>query len=182
MLVFGAVPPLGSHAWLDLCREQVAEGDHALLTRISFDTLDVRPDDHEVWHAYASWETALRNELARQRGQRLGRNPDPFIRDAPFYAGLPTIVKEALNAGTPKAVETALDRTRWAYLEELATGTRFDLGRLVVYRLQLLLLERNDRFKPKPGLESFTKGYSRVLDNAAAWAGAAKPALDRDTR
>jgi hypothetical protein len=182
MLVFGDAPPLDSHPWLDLCREQVAEGDHALLTRISFDTLDVRPGDHEAWQAYASWETALRNELARQRGQRLGRNPGPFMRDAPFYAGLSAIVKEALNAGTPMAVETALDHTRWSYLEELGTGTQFDLGRLIVYRLQLLLLERKDQFRPQPGLESFTKGYSRVLDNAAAWASAANSPLDTDTR
>jgi hypothetical protein len=182
MLALGDAPPLSSQAWLDLCREQVSEDDYALLARITFRALSPRPGDHGVWQAYSSWETALRNELALQRGQRLGRNPDPFMRDAPFYAGLSAIVKEALNAGTPKAVETALDRRRWSYLEELETGTRFDLGRLIVYRLQLLLLERKDQFRPEPGLVSFTKGYSRVLDNAASWASAANSPLDTDTR
>ena len=88
-------------------------------------------------------------------------SPDPFLRDAPFYTGLPAIVKEALGAGTPLAVETALDRRRWSCLEELETGTQFDLGRLVVYRLKLLLLERKNRFRPEPGRESFTQGIRR---------------------
>jgi len=169
MLVFGDAPPLGSHAWLDLCREQVAGGDHALLARISFDTLDVRPGDHEAWQAYASWETALRNELARQRAQRLGLDPDAFLRDAPFFSSLPAMAKEALGAGTPMAVEIALDRRRWSYLEELETGTQFSMGRLVVYRLKLLLLERKNRFRPELGRESFSKEYNRVLGKATAW-------------
>jgi len=173
MLFFGAVPPLSSQTWLDLCREQVAEGDHALLARISFDALHIRPGDPAVWQAYASWETALRNELARQRAQRLGLAPEPFLRDAPFFASLSTMAKEALGAGTPMAVETALDRRRWSYLEELETGTQFDLGRLVVFRLKLLLLERKNKFRPERGLESFTKEYTGVLDKAAAWTGAA---------
>jgi hypothetical protein len=181
LLFFAAVPPFNNQAWLDLCREQITEDDYALLSRIDFNALFPRPGDHAVWQAYSSWETALRNELARQRAQRLGLNPDPFLRDAPFYSGIATIVKEALNAGTPKAVETALDHKRWLYLEELEIGTQFGLGRLIIYRLKLLLLEREGQFRPEPGLESFTKEYIRVLDNAVAWTSAASPLLDTDT-
>jgi len=173
MLFFADAPPLSSQTWLDLCREQVAEDDHALLARISFDALHIQSGDHAVWQAYASWETALRNELALQRAQRLGLAPEPFLRDAPFFANLSTMAKEAMGAGTPMAVETALDRRRWSYLEELETGTQFDLGRLVVYRLKLLLLERKNQFRPERGLESFMKEYTGVLDKAAAWTGAA---------
>lgn len=180
LLFFADSPPFKSQAWLDLCREQVSEDDYALLSRITFNELTPRPGDHAVWQAYSSWETALRNELARQRAQRLRLSPDPFLRDAPFYSGLPAIVKEALNAGTPKAVETALDGRRWSYLEELETGTQFGLGHLIVYRLKLLLLERKNRFRPEPGFESFTKGYSQVLDKAVAWTSAANPQLDTE--
>jgi hypothetical protein len=173
MLFFAAAPPFTSQAWLDLCREQVSKDDHDLLSRISFHALNASPGDHAVWLAYSAWETALRNELAVQRAQRLGLDPEPFLRDAPFYANLSATVKETLDAGTPKAVETALDQKRWAYLEELGTGTRFDLGHLIVYRLELLLLERKDQFRPEPGLESFRKGYTRVLNHATAWTDAA---------
>ena len=169
MLFFSAVPPFNSQAWLELCREQVAEDDHALLSRISFATLNHQPGDHDVWQAYSSWETALRNELAVQRAQRLGVSPDPFLHQAPFYVGLPTMVKEALSAGTPKAVEMTLDRRRWSYLEELEISTQFDLGRLIVYRLKLLLLERMNQFKTEPGRESFTKEYTQVLGKAVTW-------------
>jgi hypothetical protein len=177
MLFFADVPPFNSQAWLDLCREQVSADDYALLSRIAFYTLDPRPGDHAIWQSYASWETALRNELARQRAQKLGLSPAPFLREAPFYTSLSAVVKEALGVGTPKAVETALDIRRWSYLEELETGTQFDLGRLIVYRLKLLLLERKHQFRPESGLDAFTKGYALVLDNAAAWANAASHLL-----
>ena len=173
MLFFAAAPPFTSQVWLALCREQIAEDDFALLSWITFNTLNPRPGDHAVWQAYASWETALRNELAVQRSPRLNLPPDPFLRDAPFYTDLSAMVKEALDAGTPKAVESALDHRRWSYLEELQTGTQFGLGHLIVYRLQLLLLERNSQFRPETGRKSFRREYTGVLDNAAAWAGAA---------
>ncbi len=181
LLLFGDPPPHSSRAWLDICREQVAEGHHALLSRISFDALVTRRSDPAVWQAYSSWETALRNELAVQRAQSLDISPDPFMREASFYPGMSAMVKETLGAGTPLAVETALDRRRWSRLEELEAGTQFDLGRLVVYRLKLLLLERRARFRPEPGRESFTGEYARILDSAAAWTGAAISPLDADT-
>jgi hypothetical protein len=173
LLLFDEPPPFSGAAFLQMCREQVAEGDHALLSRISFAALRSRPGDPGAWSAYCAWETALRNELAVQRAQRLGVHPDPFLRPASFYVGLPALVKEALGAGTPRAVETALDRRRWSYLEELEAGTQFGLGRLVAYRLKLLLLERKAMFRPEPGRSSFAAGYARVLGDASAWTSAA---------
>ena len=180
MLFFDGPPPFSSAAWLEACREQVAADDQAQLERISFAALDRDRDAPAVWRAYASWETALRDELAVQRAQRLGLDPVPFLRPAPFYAGLPALVKEALGAGTPKAVEIALDRKRWSFLEELETGTQFDMGHLVVYRLKLLLLERKNRFRTEPGREAFAQEYTRVLDTAAAWMSADSPLLDTE--
>jgi len=182
MLFFDDAPPFSSRAWLAMCREQLAASDHALLLRISFDALTPRPGDHDVWLAYSSWETALRNELVVQRAHKLGLSPDPFLREAPFAAGLPAMIKEVLAAGTPKAVETALDRKRWSFLEELESGTQFDMGRLIAYRLKLLLLERKNRFRTEPGREAFAQGYTRVLDIAAAWMNAASPHLDTEKR
>jgi len=178
LLRFTDAPPFSSRTWLEKCREQVAENDFALLARIALDKLELRRGDHALWQAYSAWETALRNELARQRAQRLGVDAEPFLRDAPFYSGMPALAKEALGAGTPRAVENALDLQRWSYLEELETGTRFDLGQLIVYRLKLLLLERKNRFQPKTGRESFAQEYARILNNAATWTGAANSPLD----
>jgi hypothetical protein len=182
LLFFTDAPPFNSQALLDLYREQVSADDHALLSRIAFDALGPRPGDHVIWQAYSSWETALRNELAMQRAQRLGLNPDPFLRAAPFYSSLSAVVKEALSAGTPQATENALDRRRWSYLEELETGTQFDLGRLIIYRLKLLLLERKGQFRPGPGLESFTKKYIQVLNDAVTWTSTAGPSMHTEKR
>ncbi len=165
MLMADGPPPLDSPALLRLCHEHVVAADFALLSRITLAELDVRPGDPGVWRDYSGWETALRNELARQRAQRLGLDPEPFLRPAPFRAGLPLVVKEALASGSPLASETALDRRRWSCLEELETGTQFGLDRLIVYRLKLLLLERRSRWRPEPGRKAFAAEYARILIN-----------------
>lgn len=166
MLFFDAAPPLRSADFLESCRQQ-APADHAQLARISLDALACMGGDPAAWREYAAWETALRDELAVQRAQRLGLDPAPFLRPGPFVAGLAAIVKEALAAGTPLAIETALDRRRWSRLDELEAGTQFGVERLVVYRLKLLLLERRERFQPEAGRKSFAEGYARILDGAA---------------
>ncbi len=182
LLLFDDPPPLSSQAWLDLCREQVSPSEHSLLLRVGSGDLAPRPGDHDVWQAYSSWETALRNELTLLRAQRLGLDPEPFLRSAPFYADLPAIAREALDAGTPKAAETELDQRRWSRLDELESGTQFDLGKLIVYRLKLLLLERKARFRPETGQRAFAEQYRRVLDNAGDRAGAANHPADTEKR
>jgi len=169
MLLFDALPPFTSQKWLEMCHEHVSPDDYQLLSRIGFNNLTIQNNDHPVWQAFASWETALRNELVLQRAQRQNVHPDPFLREAPFYTSVTDTVKDAFAAGSPLAVEVALDRSRWHFIDELENGTQFDLGRLIAYRLKLLLLERKNRFRPEPGLASFNQHYTRILDSAVTW-------------
>ncbi len=161
MLAFDGPPPLSSPAFLRLCQEQAPEV-HALLERVSFASLAARAGDPSPWRGYAAWETALRDELAVQRAQRLGIDPGPWLRPAPFVAGLAAVVKEALAAGSPLAVETALDHRRWARLDELEAGGGFGVGRLVAYRLKLLLLERREAFRAAAAGGAFEREYARI--------------------
>ncbi len=182
LLFFDDVPPFSSLNWLDVCREQISEDDYAFLHRICPDDLPTQPGDHPVWLAYSAWETALRNELAIQRAHRLNTHPDPFLRAAPFYADLPQLVKEALGAGSPMSTETALDRMRWSTIDALEVGTQFGLGRLIAYRLKLLLLERKNKFRPESGLESFKQQYTQILDSAAMWTNTTQRPFDTEKR
>ena len=43
LLLFDDPPPFSSPAWMEMCREQLAKADHALLFRISFDALRPAP-------------------------------------------------------------------------------------------------------------------------------------------
>ncbi len=165
-------PPLASLAFLELCREQASARDHALLARVGFDDPVSRPGDPPAWRDFAAWETALRDELAVQRAQRLGRDAAPFRRQAPFIAGLAAAVKEALAAANPREGELLLDRRRWRRLDDIEPGTGFAAGRLVVYRLKLLLLERQQLWRPGPGREAFRGALARLLEGAASGNGA----------
>lgn len=165
MLAFDGPPPLSSRAFLGLCQEQAPEV-HELLERVSFGSLEACAGDPAPWRGYAAWETALRDELAVQRAQRLGIDPQPWLRPAPFVAGLAAVVKEALAAGSPLAVETALDRRRWSRLDELEAGGGFGVGRLVAYRLKLLLLERREAFRAAAAGGAFEREYARIRPSA----------------
>lgn len=174
LLAFDGPPPLSSRDFLSLCREQAPEA-HELLVRASFDSLGARAGDPAPWRGYAGWETALRDELAVQRAQRLGIDPGPWLRPAPFVAGLAEAVKEALAAGSPLAAETALDRRRWARLDELEAGGGFGIGRLVAYRLKLLLLERREAFRAAAAGGAFEREYARIRPDALRNANGVKP-------
>ncbi len=99
-----------------------------------------------------------------------------------FSPGCPPWSRKRWAPARPRRSKRRCTAGAGRYLEELETGTQFDLGRLIVYRLKLLLLERKDQFRPEPGLESFAESYARVLDDAAAWTSAAGPAIGNGER
>ena len=61
---------------------------------------------------------------------------------------------QIMSQETPLDMEMSLEKTRWDFLEEKAHGYFFDLNRLIVYFLQLQILERLDVFDKDKG-ESF---------------------------
>ncbi len=155
--------------FLSFCREQLHPEDFQVLESVNLESTQAGADSHPVWSAWAARETALRNELAVNRAQRLGLDADKHLRPGRFFTGLDEIVKEALQAANPRQAEKTLDRARWKYLDELEPGHHFDLGRLIVYYLKLQLLEKSSRQSFEPGLKSFQEDYARVLAQADPW-------------
>lgn len=144
MLHFGAKPPFSFERFLETCRDKVPEADIGLLKLVQegYAYAGSQPT-LKKWRAF---DTALRNELVKIRASRKHIEPLKYLRGDEYIE--PYIAHIAMNAHrTPSILEAEklLDQERWRALGELAVGHYFDLDFLIVYALELLILERWQR-------------------------------------
>ena len=135
MLHFGAKPPFSSEIFLEKCRELMPEKD--------FNVLSDLPVNHPTIKAWISFDTKLRNELAKIRASHKRTDASRYLRPD-SYAG-PEITHLAFSAYRNTSLleaEKFLDQERWKVLDELQTGHFFDLEFLIVYTYKLRILER----------------------------------------
>ena len=156
--------------FMRLCAENLSKSDLNALMRMDD---QVGPDDPDDPVGRASrggglkkwfdWNLSLSAELAILRAQELGLDAgqNQGIEKIP---GTEEIAREAFNQESPLIAEDALDRARWAVLEELEVGHYFDLRKLSVYGFKISILERKSQFDMDKGLDNFNRIYSTVTD------------------
>ncbi len=126
------------------------------------------PSIHPVLRSFYTWEVGLRNELLRQRSQRLARDGQQYIRknesgdDFSARSGLSERVRNILGSGTALDSDQALDGLRWEFLDQLEVGQFFNPGQMIVYYLRLQIVVRRKSLTRKTGRESFAGHYAAV--------------------
>lgn len=173
MLSFDQEQPAAPAEFLDMCRGHLDPPDFELLTRallvpsgeptevgLEFDPL---LDGEEVVASWLNWESRLRDELVRLRGQRLEVEGSRYLSEAGYVTGVYDVAREAIAAASPLAAEEILDRARWRYLDELEAGHFFDVARLVVYYLRLQIIERRQLLRRERGEKRFAGLYAAVM-------------------
>jgi len=143
MLEFGAKAPLSYDDFLLRCKEQLVPADMEIVERAETSPCE---DINERCYLLKEWkrfDKDLRNEIARARANKKGKDPARYIRGEgypnPFMTGL---AQWAVNQASPLEPELRLDRARWEKLEEIGRYHYFDVGFLVIYALKLQILER----------------------------------------
>lgn len=149
-LRFDGKPPLSADAFLDRCRGVVSEPAMRVLAGVRL-LQDESVAPVEVLERWRAREFSLRNALAGLRAHRLGIDPARHVRGAIADMEAAQAARRVFEAVSPRAAGDELDRMRWAWLEELESGHYFDLDRLVIYLLKLLLLERRAVFSKEAG-------------------------------
>ena len=150
MLAFGSPPPLAEPAFLERCREQLTPDDWAVLTAVW--ERDGEGATHPFVTAWRDRETQLRNAVARQRGARIGRDPQPYLRPAAgLDMRLAARVVDAFARPTPLDREMDIDRVRWDMLEELAGLNPFSLHAVLAYAARLRIAARWSRMETDAG-------------------------------
>lgn len=161
-------PPFSSAAFLDTCREQLSPARFDALQRVVLIPGDgkVCCEAERLWEA---WETELRNSLVRRRASALDLDPVSWIRPtSEVWVQLDRQVEEAMNARDPWQRELALDRLRWQQLSDLEAGHSFDFDKVVIYRLQLLLVEKRAAYALERGSESRDRLLEHIVSDAHA--------------
>lgn len=152
-LRLGEAPSMRTAEFLEMCEGFVAPGDfHAL------HGMDLLPAAEPACEAHRRWsvfETDLRNWVARIRGARKKADVDRMLRpEGDLGADTERLVTEAMDLATPEETERRLDEIRWRFLDNLTVGHEFDVQRVVVYRLQLLLAEKWTDLDSEAGLRA----------------------------
>jgi hypothetical protein len=152
MLQFEMKLPFYFESFLEKCRSELRQNDINILARASIEpSIDI-DDRLPLLREWKSFNRSLRNELARTRAVKKGKDPDKYLRGNggvdPFIAPL---VHWAVNQDSPMEAELYLDKIRWEKIEELKTGHYFDIEYLTAYGLQIKILERWHRVNSGEG-------------------------------
>ena len=162
MLAYDTERFMSEEEFLDCCESTVSPHDYRLLKNTSLVPADSEESSHPVLEKWNSWERSLRNDLVKIRAGRKGVDGDKYVASGAIETGLQNIARDACAAATPLEAEIILDRARWEYLENLEAGHYFDLGKLIIYYLQLQLLRRRSRLIKEKGLAAFDEIYAAI--------------------
>ena len=143
--------------FLQQCRDLLDEKIADRLEKIFLTPDNTEPVDETVAQWYA-FEAYLRNTLAELRRVRLKLPPEDTGRKSreQLYSYRKRI-EDAMALTSPLARENTLDALRFAFLEELEVGHYFDLPKLELYFLKLLILDKRSSRKLPEGRSTFDK-------------------------
>ena len=149
-----------SLSWEDFlrrCDEFLQPDDRRAIEALS-EPIDV-PARHPFIARWRRMEVQVRNAVVRNRAARLRRDATPYLRDQEgFDLRIVNAVGDAFSKENPRDREAALDRLRWALIEEAAGVDPFALDAVLAYALKLRLAERwarLDRPAGRRAIESF---------------------------
>jgi hypothetical protein len=165
-----------TEAFLALCRQWLTRGDLSLVENTTLIPVEATPNKlgNGLLRAWYNFEYGLRNEMARQRAQKLNKDATPYLRNTvhgqeyQVDQHMAESVRTALQASNPATAERIIDALRWRSLEDLSFGHHFDIQAVQLYYLKLQILERASLFSRKVGEENYHQLYEAVVAKAKA--------------
>lgn len=117
--------------------------------------------------AWYDWETCLRNALVQLRSKGKGAEGEKFLRqENDFFSEISKGVQEAFNKSTPLEMENLLDKMRWAELDDLAVGHDFDFAILCIYKLKIMICEKQLLLDKNNGSDNFDDIIEQIYGKA----------------
>ncbi len=143
MLHFGMRPPFSLSKFKELCRGLIPEKDLEVIGFALQKEIRYYKEMPYVLKEWVTFDTTLRNELAKIRAGHRKEDPSRYTRESGHVEiSLMHIASNAARNPSLLEAERMLDTERWRKLEELSSGHYFDLEILVIYALKLGILER----------------------------------------
>ncbi len=148
--------------YLDDCRKWLGPKEWEILES-SLINPETEKEFPGIAEAYRKWEISLRNELVALRAGALGLEAADYTVEGERFADTAALAAAAFKQESPLAAEDTLNKGRWEYIENLKVGHFFDLEFLVLYSLQLQILERKRCFDEETGFARYQEIYKNIL-------------------
>ena len=167
LLKLGEIPFLNTAEFLTASAGFLTDDEMLELKALSL----VPPENQPLGETSAlwfEWETCLRNALISVRAQGKNVDSEKFIRhETDFFSEISTGVHEAFSKPTPLEMENALDKLRWSKLDTMEVGHMFDFCRLCIYKIKLMLCEKQNLVKKETGSTNFDKIVEYIYEKEA---------------
>ncbi len=152
VISFDGKMPMSVETFRDDCRRLLSEKDHALVETIWATEETPATTGNDLLNIWNRFEHALRNELTWHRADRLNKDPLKYLR-GPRTLGIlfADEVNRIFKMEDLWEAEKAINKMKWRFLEDLATGHYFDIEFLLIYALQLKLLARYQEYASPVG-------------------------------
>jgi hypothetical protein len=149
-------PQITAEAFLEACRAQLGGGDADAAEEL----MAGRESNHPFAKAWRTKDTLLRNAIAKARARVNGTDATQWLR--PTEGGgedtqTERLVEDAFQQPDPLRQERALDKARWAMLEELQGLNPMDVNIVLAYAVKLSLALRWAKLDAGRGREVFEK-------------------------
>lgn len=115
---------------------------------------------HPFVEAAQNFEAELSAELARNRALALGLDPNQYKQASDPRTG--EKARQCASMENPLEAENAVMRFTWDFLDGLESGHFFDLERLIVHLLKLILLERKNKLTEERGTSRYAETYQNI--------------------
>lgn len=152
-------PFLSLDKFIESCADWLDDADLKLLDLVSLvpDEQCCCPTDSAVCR-WNQWETCFRNKVAKVRGSKLNKDISEFVRhEDDFFSEIDRFAQDATAAKNPLEAEKLMDQSRWKALDNLEACHEFDIDKLCVYKLKLMLCEKWTQRDQTIGRENFGK-------------------------
>ncbi len=164
MLTYDLSPGLKYRDFMEDCRKWMSPSEWNILTAATLEPSLEGEVPSDVAETFRKWEISLRNELVHLRAAAMGLEAEQFLVKGERFTDTASLAAHAFKQESPLDAEEALNRGRWQFLENLKVGHFFDLDFLVLYSLQLQILERKSCFVEETGFARYQEIYQNILN------------------
>lgn len=130
---------------VSMCENMISDSDMRALKALKDGSLYSGEAFHnDALRKWLAFDIMLKNEIVTIRAARKKVDPSKFFHPDGYPASYRAahIAINAYRAASPLETEKMLDLERWRELDDIGSGHYFDADALVVYALELAILEK----------------------------------------
>ena len=162
-------PSINAGEFRSLCQEQISLKDLQLLDAVSL--VPVKDNPFAADSSAFQWlalEKNLRKRMALYRAGRKSENTNRAMPKGDDFSDIDRGIQEAYAKSNPAEREKHLDSIRWRWLNELEFGHYFDVNKLFIYKLRLLIHEKWQSRNNERGYENFDRIVAAINNRGEA--------------